>query len=257
MICRLCSNEAAPFGTALVLRRLQVAYFECPACGLVQTENPYWLEEAYSEAISSSDVGIVSRNISLIRTTSLVIRAFFNPAGRFIDYGAGSGLLVRAMRDSGYDFRYFDRYAKNVFARGFEAANEQYDLLTAFEVLEHLPEPMQGVTDMLRRSENILLTTEILPSHKPAPGQWWYYAVETGQHVSIYSQRSLEYIASRSGIHLTSHGSLHLMSQTPVQPWLFRFVLSSRWAERALRRKAPPQGLIPSDYEQMAGRSLD
>lgn len=257
MICRLCSNEAAPFGTALVLRRLQVAYFECPVCGLVQTEKPYWLDEAYSEAISSSDVGIVSRNISMIRATSLVIRAFFNPSGRFIDYGAGSGMLVRAMRDSGYDFRYFDRYAHNVFARGFEAADEEYDLLTAFEVLEHLPDPMQGVRDMLRRSRNVLLTTEILPSHKPSPGQWWYYALETGQHVSIYSRQSLEYIASRSGLHLTSYGSLHLMSQTPVRPWLFRLVLSSRWAEMALRTRAPQQGLIPSDHEQMAGRTLE
>ena len=55
----------------------------------------------------------------------MVIRAFFNAAGRFIDYGAGTGLLVRAMRDSGCDFRTFDRYAKNVFARGFEAADEE------------------------------------------------------------------------------------------------------------------------------------
>jgi methyltransferase family protein len=258
MICRLCSAEAAPFGAALVLRRLQVAYFECPGCGLVQTEKPYWLDEAYAEAISSSDVGIVSRNLSLIRTTSLVIRAFFNPAGRFIDYGAGTGLLVRAMRDSGYDFRYFDRYAKNVFARGFEAADEeQYDLLTAFEVLEHLPDPMQGIADMLRRSKNVLLTTELLPSHKPPPGQWWYYALESGQHVSIYSRRSLAYIASRSGLHLTSHGSVHLMSQKPVHPRVFRFMLSSRWAERVLRRRAPRRGLIPSDFKQITGRSLD
>jgi hypothetical protein len=255
MICRLCSNEAAPFGTALVLKRLQVAYFECPACGLVQTEYPSWLDEAYSEAISRSDVGIVSRNFTLIRSTSLVIRAFFNPAGRFIDYGAGSGLLVRAMRDSGYDFLYLDRYAKNVFARGFEAADEQqFDLLTAFEVIEHFPDPMQGIADMLRRSKNVLLTTELLPSHKPPPGQWWYYALDTGQHVSIYSRRSLEYIASRSGLHLTSRGSLHLMSQKPVHPRLFRFVLSSRWAERVLRNRAPRQGLIPSDFEQITGR---
>lgn len=257
MICRLCSNEAAAFGTALVLRRLQVAYFECPACGLIQTENPYWLEEAYAEAISSIDVGIVSRNFALIRTTSLVIRAFFNPAGRFIDYGAGTGLLVRAMRDIGFDFRYFDPYAKNLFARGFEAANGQYDLLTAFEVFEHLPDPVRGITDMLRRSKNILLTTEILPPHKPRPDQWWYYALASGQHVSIYSKRTLEYIASRWGLHLTSFGSSHLISQRPVHPWLFRFVVSSRWARLALRRRTPRQGLIPSDFEHMAGRPLN
>jgi hypothetical protein len=257
MICRLCSAEAAPFGSALVLRHLNVEYFECPACGLVQTENPYWLDEAYSDAISRSDVGIVSRNIDLIGKTSVVIRAFFNPAGRFIDYGAGSGLLVRAMRDAGYDFRYVDPYAQNVFARGFEATSPKedapYDLLTAFEVFEHLPAPLQAVADMLALSKNILFTTELLPSHKPKPGAWWYYAAETGQHISIYSRRTLEFVASRNAMHLASYRSIHLMSQEPIAPWKFRAILKSRLAQFALCKKPPRRGLISSDFEQITG----
>jgi len=247
MLCRLCSAEAAPFGSALVLRHLNVEYFECPACGLVQTENPYWLNEAYSEAIARTDTGIVSRNLDLIGKTQIVIRAFFDPASRFIDYGAGTGLLVRAMRDIGYDFRYFDPHATNIFARGFETASPNggahddppYDLLTAFEVLEHLTAPMQGVNAMLARSKNILFTTELLPPHKPRPGDWWYYTLETGQHVSIYSRRTLEFIAQRNGLHLASYRAIHLMSQNRVAPWQFRLVLKSRLAQLAVCKRAP------------------
>lgn len=118
--CRVCAGPAGAFGPRIqILRRYDIRYFMCESCGLVQTEEPYWLDEAYSEAIAPSDVGIVSRNVSLVPITSLVIRAFFSSSGRFVDYGAGTGLLVRSMRDRGYDFHYLDAYAQNLFARGF------------------------------------------------------------------------------------------------------------------------------------------
>ena len=35
---------------------------KCPKCGYVQTETPYWLEQAYVHAINRSDTGLLRRN---------------------------------------------------------------------------------------------------------------------------------------------------------------------------------------------------
>jgi hypothetical protein len=41
-----------------VLRKYDVQYFQCGGCGFLQTETPYWLDEAYSSAIVTADTGI-------------------------------------------------------------------------------------------------------------------------------------------------------------------------------------------------------
>jgi len=45
--CRLCGGEARLYGGRSVLGKYEVAYYECGQCGSLQTEEPYWLEEAY------------------------------------------------------------------------------------------------------------------------------------------------------------------------------------------------------------------
>ena len=59
MKCKICGSEASSFDSARILRKYDVDYFECPYCGFIQTEEPYWLTEAYSSAITSSDIGLV------------------------------------------------------------------------------------------------------------------------------------------------------------------------------------------------------
>ena len=45
---------------------------------------------------------------------------FFKSNGSIVDYGGGYGLLVRLMRNSGFDFYRYDPYCANFFAKGFE-----------------------------------------------------------------------------------------------------------------------------------------
>ncbi len=117
MICRICASPSSPFGTARLLDRHDVQYFRCPACGFVQTEEPYWLDEAYAEAITRTDLGLVARNQGFSVLSRAVIGAFFQSEGRFLDYGGGYGLFVRTMRDLGFDFRLYERQCPNLFAR--------------------------------------------------------------------------------------------------------------------------------------------
>src|ERR1041384_1734806 len=143
--CKICGGVAPPFAEALVLNRHRVRYFRCGTCGFVQTEEPYWLPEAYQEAVSALDVGAVSRNLRLAPIAQALIHRLFERSGPFIGCGGATGLFVRLMRDAGFDFWWLDKFATNLFAKGFEAGPNRFELLTAFEVFEHLDQPVAEV----------------------------------------------------------------------------------------------------------------
>jgi len=169
---------------------------------------------------------MVSRNIALAKITKAIIPVFFARRGRFLDYGGGYGLFVRMMRDCGYDFYWFDRFCRNIFARGFEGeAGSQYELLTAFEVFEHLADPAAELEEMLKLSKNILFATELVPDSGPKPGEWWYYGLEHGQHISFYKKKSLQALADRFRLKLYSDNkAIHLLTEKRVSEPLFRII---------------------------------
>jgi len=228
MKCRICLGETAGIFTTRVLSRYQAGVFQCKSCGFVRTEDPYWLDESYEEPINREDTGIVSRNLRLADIASLTIFSIYERNAMFLDYAGGTGLLVRLMRDIGYDFYWHDKYAKNLFARGFEGNPDErgYQLLTCFEAMEHFPDPQKEIDEMLSVSRNLLFTTELLPAPVPAAGDWWYYGFEHGQHVSFYSLRTLQHIASSRGLNLYSNGvNTHLLTEKKIPPLLFPFLV--------------------------------
>ncbi|MGK7922825.1 MAG: methyltransferase domain-containing protein, partial [Trichodesmium sp.] len=215
--CKVCGSVSHKFDTAKVLSKYNVDYFQCSNCGFIQTENPYWLDEAYQEAIASSDVGLVSRNQNFSLITENLILNFFNADDKFLDYGCGYGLFVRMMRDLGLDFYGYDKYCENIFYEGWEGGingEEKYELVTAFEVFEHFINPFVELEKILERTRNILFSTKLLPSDNPCPNDWWYYALEEGQHISIFTKKALSIIAQRFKLNLCSDGdSLHLLTE--------------------------------------------
>jgi hypothetical protein len=256
--CKVCDAASRPFGNARVLGRHDVRYFQCDACGFVQTEQPYWLDEAYGTALIAADVGVAQRNTELAAVTQAVIQQFFRADRRFLDFGGGYGLFVRLMRDRGFDFRWHDRYAPNLISRGFEAAPDAdgFELVTAFEVLEHLVDPVSDVADMLRRGDALLCTTRVLPPSNPQPNEWWYYALSGGQHIALFTREALRRLAARFGRRLVTNGeSVHLFTSHEVPEWLFRLVIRQP-AIGLLNRVRRRQSLMPSDFQTLTGERV-
>jgi hypothetical protein len=182
-----------------MLGRLEVAYYLCPSCDLLFTERPHWLDEAYSHALSQLDTGAVERNQACARLTLVVSLALGLPAGATaLDYGGGHGVFVRMMRDLGMDFRWFDPRGENLFARGFEGdATRHHSLVTAFEVLEHFAEVGVEVARLFAgRPDAVFVGTELHTGYRPG---WWYFMLESGQHVCFYSARTMAFIAAQHG----------------------------------------------------------
>ena len=250
MACNICGKKAVPFDEAAVLGKYHVHYFQCESCGFVQTEKPYWLTEAYSSAIASQDVGIMQRNLENREVTSAVLNLLFPESSDALDFGGGHGILVRLMRDRGFNFSWFDRHATNDYAHGFEHRESQsYDFLTSFEVLEHLTDPITDLSALMTLSPNVLVSTCLVPKPTPKLTDWWYWMPSSGQHISFYTLESLRVLASRFERHLLSRGPYHLFTKHPKSSHLFKLATKVRTA-RILNLFYKHPTLIESDLQR-------
>ena len=214
-LCPVCAARMRPAFTKVVLFKYSVQYFECGHCGLVTTEHPYWLAEAYSVAIADLDTGLVQRNIRLAGMASRIIQGNFDAEGAFVDFAGGYGLFVRLMRDSGFNFYWRDKYCTNIFARHFSASESEksYELVTAFEVFEHLTDPRKEITEIASLADNVFFTTQVRPDSIDEVEDWWYLVPETGQHITFYSVKALELLAEMVGRQLYTDGTgAHIFS---------------------------------------------
>lgn len=260
MHCPICGSGCLSFGQATVLGKYTAEYFRCSSCGFVHTEPPYWLAEAYARPVASSDLGMVGRNLALATVTKALIVTLFRSQGTFLDYGGGYGLFTRVMRDSGFNFLHWDEYCPNLFAEQFSAdptgSPQHYDLVTAFEVFEHLVDPVSGVRTLLALTDSVLFTTALLPSPPPSPGEWWFYGVEHGQHVSLFTRESLARLAAILGVHVVSDGVwLHMLTTRRVPPFFFRLITRPAIA-RCVSAVARRPSLLAADYQSVTGRGL-
>lgn len=231
MRCNICSSDMLFFAQELLLAKYSVNYYRCSFCGYIHTEEPYWLEESYSSAISCSDIGLIHRNLIMSVKTQAIISTWFDSSKCFLDFAGGYGMLVRLMRDAGYNFHWKDKYCLNLFAAGFTSEdynNVCYELVTAFELFEHMQNPLSEIEHISFFSRNILFSTEIIPKEVPRPDSWWYYGLNHGQHISFYTLKSLQVIADKLSLNFYTDGtSLHMFTDKHFSPTMFRIAVSS------------------------------
>ena len=199
MGCPMCAAQAPGVGQQQLLGRYDVRYFLCPACDLLFTETPYWLEAAYERAISRLDTGAIARNHASAQLTLLVaVIAGLPRDATSLDFGGGHGVFVRMMRDFGLDFRWYDKHAANEYALGFEGdPSRPHAMVTAFEVLEHLVDVRRELDLVFAARPTLVLVGTVL--HEGFRTGWWYHLVESGQHVAFYSRRTMAHVAELYG----------------------------------------------------------
>ena len=252
--CPVCSNEMNPVFSGILLKKNKVEYFYCEKCGLLKTEKPYWLEEAYQQVIAAPDTGLLQRNIANSKTAEIVLHRLFKGKGKFLDVAGGYGVLARLLRDMGLDCYTMDKYCQNLFAKAFEPdAGFRADALFAFEVLEHIENPREFLKDLFDTysCRTILFSTFTFSGAIPKKN-WWYYAFETGQHISFYQPRTIVFLADTLGCRYYRLGpELHLMTDKRL-PGIARMVLTRRWLRKlyafSLHGKRKRMSRTWSDY---------
>lgn len=251
--CKICRSITDTAFSVKLLNKHQVDFFKCNNCEFLFSEEPYWLEEAYSSAISIADTGILQRNIEIVNRLIVILYLLdcdFNQ-DKFIDYAGGGGILVRLLRDRGLDFYWYDKYCQNWVANGFEAdLRHKYVALTMFECLEHFSNPVGEVQELFKYSDLIIFTTELLP--EPIPNMdWWYYSFTTGQHISFYSAKTLDCLAKKFEANFYTINGIHFFSKNKISKFKFGLinkVLTNRLWQKLLLRNIKLESKITSDH---------
>ena len=246
-----------------VLNKYDIKYFKCLHCEFIQTEEPFWLNEAYNSPIGLIDVGLLQRNIFLANETSRILEIILPGEGTYVDYGGGYGTFVRLMRDKGFDFYLMEKYAQNIFAKFFELDNAKtngaFTCLTAFEVFEHLQNPLEVVAQMFSLSDTIIFSTELQPAEINSPSDWWYFVPEGGQHISLYSFDSLVKLKEHFNCYLYSDkANIHILSKialkdpfvsTVAKPSIAKRIKNKLFYSSATTGTIKRESLLMKDFE--------
>lgn len=255
--CVVCDATPQPVRRVRVLGKYDAELLHCPSCEHIRLSDPHWLDEAYSDAIAATDTGLVARNLTLAEQCSRVLTEALPTPGQCVDYAGGTGLFVRLMRDRGFDFRWWDPYCENIHARGFEFdpdADDPVSVVTAFEVIEHLPDPATLIDFTTRVcAEPVLLFSTELHSGQPPGDDWWYYAFDLGQHISFFSMRTLQCLAERYGLNLLSKRGLHMLSAAAINPRRYHRAVK-HWTRHFYRVGRVRGSLTQDDHDWILGR---
>ena len=232
-----------PVFSETILGRHEVTYYYCKECGLLKTEKPYWLDEAYHEAIADTDTGLVNRNICNSNILEVILSCLSIDKGTFLDVGGGYGLLTRLMRDKGFDCYTTDKYCHNLFAKTFEPSTHfEADALFGFEILEHIENPLQFLQTVFKDYRCKTMIFSILTFANTIPSKdWWYYSFEVGQHITFYQPRTLSLLAERLECkYYRINSDLHIITDIEI-PRISRLLLFNKYLRKlysiVIRRK--------------------
>lgn len=199
--CRLCGGVLAPVFRKVLLGRYDVEFFQCSNCRAMQTEPPYWLAEAYLKVNERFDTGQVTRSIINAAFLSWLLSAAEAPSFRILDYGCGSGFLVRLLRDVGHDAWGLDSYSEPRLSSGFQVDDPTgFDVINLCEVVEHFDQPSQ-ILDSIFLSNPSVVVVQTAIMGEPDPS-WPYLGDFHGQHIFFLAVETVHYLARRYQRHV-------------------------------------------------------
>jgi SAM-dependent methyltransferase len=200
-------------------RREQYTLLRCPVCSLVWLRNPPLPAEMHEHYTDSYDklisaAGENSPHRWGFRREAL---ARVKQSGALLDLGCSSGAFLQSMR--GNDWNLFgiemseesarkaqERSGANVFVGDIldaQFAPASFDVITCFDVFEHLYEPRQVVARIAEWLKPGGIFYVLVPNVDGAEARVfksYWHGLELPRHLFHYSPASLKFLAESSGL---------------------------------------------------------
>jgi hypothetical protein len=214
---RQCSYAVYPDGLAGVA----VYYRKCSRCNLIFTDFfDHFTPEQWARHVYNSDYIKIDPEYLDVRPRANVAVAqsatqgWWSPASIGCDFGGGSGLMAKELTRRGIRFDCMDPFGETFLS----AKPGQYSLVTAFEVVEHLPDPLGSfaeIAGLASKKQSLIVMSTTLNDVVSRPGdliKWWYAAPRNG-HITLYAEESMRFLAQKHGFEYARIRGLHLMGR--------------------------------------------
>lgn len=192
----------------------------------MQTEEPYWLDEAYLGVNKrNNDTGAVQRIINNFVAAYCVSKIF--KLKNIVDIGGGDGLLCRLLRDAELNCYVDDKYVKATYADGYTVPNfTNAELILSFEVIEHFPSPSLNLSKLFSLDPQVVMLSTLV--YEGQDSGWWYLAQDGGQHIFFYSKKSFTLISKKYGYNhfYAGHYIFLTKSKSIIKKWIIKILLN-------------------------------
>ncbi len=215
-----------PGGVRPALSGVPVYYRRCAACGFLFTDAfDDWSEEQFKTHIYNEGYHLFDPDYQTRRPNSNAgaVTGLWGPyrtAMRVLDYGGGNDVFCAALRANGFSEAVTYDPMVPEHARRPEG---KFDLVTCFETLEHLPDPLAGIArivDCVAEPGAVFYSTLTQPADFDRQGvSWWYVGPRNG-HVSIFTKHALQLAWARYGFKTAAlTDNIHLAFRTLPANW--------------------------------------
>lgn len=220
---KACSDLRGPFSK---LSGIPVYYYVCTDCQFCfAPEIAAWDLKVFEDKIYNADYVLVDPDYveSRPQSNAQTLIQLFGMDGskvRHLDFGGGSGLMSRVLNESGWNSTTYDPFVD----RSVDPASlGRFDLITAFEVFEHVPDAVGLIHDLSRllKPDGIVLFSTLISDGNIVETErlnWWYASPRNG-HISLFSKKSLEVLAAKEAFGFGSFSNVFHALFRDVPQW--------------------------------------
>ena len=222
------------------------SHLKCQGCGLVflsprpdeKEALQFYAQDYYGENPKKFRSGLEALRLFFAWNRMRRVQKFFPSSGKVLDIGCGEGTFLQLLQQEGWECHGTEltaEIASRASRFGISVSVGQidekrfsphsFDLITLWQVLEHLPEPMKTlttVTHLLKKGGILAISTPNIDSLQAEVGKSQWFHLDPPRHLYLYSPRTLEQIMGSFGFRLQKLNHFTL-EQNPYG-WLRSFL---------------------------------